>query len=236
MISKYKQLTQELLIRKLSDFLTSRFARFKTPFQHVLLNLKAENLLPEEIIALELFGKSGQYTVKDYIDLVSYLELYELDSFCLKNAKRYFPIAEAINADAIEVVRQGRLLRDDYNFVIIDNPDIPLYCENRYCEHFDLFPALFNNLAREAVLIMNVVLSTEEVIKKYPTLDYSEWLNRRAAFYGLDIDEVKKLTPLRLISIYTKYFNEYGKVNYANVVLRRDTTIAFLVLGLEKKE
>jgi hypothetical protein len=233
-IKFYRQLTRELLVRKLSDFLTTKFDRFKTPIQQVLLTLEAEGLLPERIIALELFGKSGLFTVKDYVSLTEYLELYELDPFSAKYAKVFFPQAQVVNADAIEVTRSGKLLRDDYNFIVIDNPDIPVYCGGRYCEHFDLFPHLVGNAASSAILIMNVILDTRSLLARYPELNFREWLNRRAAFYGLEIGQVERFTPSQLISEYTRKFGEYGKVKYVNIVLRRDIAVGFLVLCLEK--
>jgi hypothetical protein len=233
-IESYKQLTRELLVRKLSDFLTTRFDRFKTPIQQVLLTLEAEKLLPERIIALELFGKSGLFTVKDYVNLTEYLELYELDPFCAQYAKHFFPQAQVVNADSIEATRSGKLLRSDYNFIVIDNPDIPIYCEGKYCEHFDLFPHLFGRVARSAILVMNVFLDTKPITAKYPKLDLHEWLTRRAAFYGLEIGQVERFTSSQLISLYTRGFGEYGKVKYANIILKRDTTIGFLVICLEK--
>lgn len=150
-VRAYKQISKEFLTRKLVNIIRKNFKRFNTPLEQVFLDLKSELLLPQKIIALELFGRCGLSTTKDYYHLTDYLELYEIDPIYAKFAGIFFKKAKVITADSIEIVKKGRLLRNDYNLVVIDNPDIPLYNENKYCEHFDLFPYLLDKVANDVI-------------------------------------------------------------------------------------
>ncbi len=203
--------------------------------QQALLLLEAEDLLPRKVIALELFARSGLFTVAEYHHLVEWLEMYEIDPLSARCGKIFFRKAKVLTTDSIQAVRLGNLLRDDYNFIVIDNPDIPLYCDSKYCEHFDLFPYLVDRVADYAVFMMNVVLSIEPVKAKYPGLDIARWLRRRSHFYGIEVEQVRRFTPSRMVDLYRTLFAQYGAVKYATIILRRHTEIGFLILCLDKK-
>jgi len=146
--------------------------------------LEVKEQLPNPMIALELFGRHGLWKTLDYASRCQYLEFYEVVPEFASFARHVLPCRTTTVRvmDSIQAVRTGRLLRDDYNFVVIDNWT---GARHGHYEHFDLFPNVFDRLASRAILVMNVWLSPPEWRSEAPA-DYPA---RRMEFYGVDSEE-----------------------------------------------
>lgn len=125
-----------------------------TTIDAVLRILELKHLLPQSLIALEVFGRNGLWKTVDYASRCKYLEFYEIDPGHAAMARKALPDARIIVADSVDAILTGKLRRRDYNFVLVDS--FPEVFGPGYCEHFDLFPALFDKLADHAVIVLNV--------------------------------------------------------------------------------
>ena len=126
----------------------------------------------------------------------------------------------------------------DYNFVVVDNPFGGPFGQGIYCEHFDIFPFIFNYTSDEFVIILNL----QENISSYfnnGSMNHPNkmnWLVRRKEFYALEQeDDPIKINLSKLINIYKAIFAksavEVDKIFY---VPRSDLT-GFLVIKGQKQ-
>ncbi len=138
----YKQVAKDFLKRKYID-LVSKGGRLQTPMQIQINTLRYCGYLPQQIIAIELFGMHGLWITKDYADICTYLELYEINHIYARFAKNFIKNAVVVEGDSIQAVMQKKLRRDRYNFIVSDNPMGAPYGDNYY-EHFDLFPTILD--------------------------------------------------------------------------------------------
>jgi hypothetical protein len=205
MKSDLKQLAKDYLKRKIKDALR-RSVRFKTPMDMVILSLKAQQMLPAPITALDVFGRHGLLLTMDYADMCDYLELWEISPFYAKYAKKFIPKAAVKVGDSINAVREGLLSRKDYNFIVIDNWHGML--GSRYCEHFDLFPSIFNYIDKKAVIVINVIYDVRLLRPNSPDEpSFDDWMTRRNGFYGPG--DVEKIAVDRLMNIYREKFEQW---------------------------
>lgn len=107
--------------QKVSRYLALKLARNRsfTAMQLMLKTLRTNKMLPDKLIALDLFGFIGTTTTMDYAHLANYLELWEIDPYYAKEAKN-LPNAKVVCGDSINAVKTGQLLRKEYNFIVID--------------------------------------------------------------------------------------------------------------------
>ena len=77
--------------------------------------------------------------------------MYEINPIYARYARKFIKNAVVVNADSVQAVRNGKLRRNDYTFVVIDN----LFgCFGKYCKHFDLFPNVLRYI-KDGVLALN---------------------------------------------------------------------------------
>ena len=110
-----------------------------------MTTLQANRQLPERIVALEVFGFVGTGTSLDYAHLADYLELWEIDPYYARRAQAINPRAKVMCGDSIEALNQGKVLRRDYNLVVID-PSPPSF-RSRTFESFPVFANALNYTA-----------------------------------------------------------------------------------------
>ena len=231
------QIFKDLFKRKIID-LAKKIGRLNTSMDMVILTLKVYNIFPKPLIALDLFGMYGLWVTVDYAPYCDYLEMWEINPKYAKFAHRFLPKAVVNVGDSIKVVKAGQLQRRDYNFIVIDNPIGGVFDERKgYCEHFDLFPEIFNYIEnKRTILVMNSIIDVGKIIEKYPAISFQldDWLKRRKKFFNKDIN-VKKINPDILEEIYENKFKNWGvKVNRI-FFIPRDPAIGFLVIEVEKK-
>ncbi|MBN8702787.1 MAG: hypothetical protein J0M08_06965 [Bacteroidetes bacterium] len=159
-----------------------------TALQLIIKTLQSNKYLPEKIIALEVFGFIGTSTSLDYAELTDYLELWEIDPYYAKQAQKINPNAKVICGDSVEAIANGKLLRDDYNFLVIDSNISSALNDGSY-ESFGVFENSLKYLAKKSVVIVTIYNNLEAFAKLYNTsvnqLD-ANWITARKTFYGLD--------------------------------------------------
>ena len=110
----------------------------------------------------------------DYVDLCDSLDLFEINPDFAAEAARVLPSAAIHLKDSIRALDEETLPRDEYSFILIDNPPALF---GAYCEHFELFPKIYTKMAEQALMIVNVQLDSwvEEAAPEH--------LERRKVFY-----------------------------------------------------
>ncbi len=129
--------------------------------------------------ALDVFAGTGGWQTLAFRKYPSYLEAWEIDPVCESALRRNLPNAEIKITDSIKEITNCKKI---FGFVNVDNHQGEF---GPYCEHFDIFPAIFDVLENEAVVLMNVMPSaTQEWRAAYKNLFNESHLARRKAFYG----------------------------------------------------
>jgi len=167
-----------------------------TPMEAAVRLLHLRRLLPDPLIALDLFGKMGVMKTLEYAPFAQSIEFYEVYSPFAAYARRILP-ADRVTvhvADSIAAVRSRTTLRSDYSFVVMDNP-VDVYGDG-YCENFDLFPAIFDLLAPRSALVFNAAL--DDWVRAL-TSNQDEHCRRRRAFFGAPADEANPANDLAAV-------------------------------------
>ena len=173
--------------QQLNRFLAVNLGRQRTQstLQIIIKTLKANNYLPDKLIALEVFGFIGTSTAQDYIHLTAYFEIWELDPYYAKWAKKLNKSAIIMNGDSVEALKKGYMKRNDYNFVVID-PNI--YTGNSF-ESFDVFENTLKYIDRENCIIIVTIYNNIQILADmYCTKlqDFDPWLKARSAFFNMN--------------------------------------------------
>ncbi len=152
-MSHYTQYLKDLIKTNLGDFISKKFGRLKTGMERILLLLEFKKLLPENIIAIEVFGMHGLWHTKDYIKHVQSLDIFELDKKYHDLSKKVFrgyPV-QYFNQDSLDYIFKTD---KKYNLVVADTPaGGNFYAPNG-------MPFFWNNLVRVTmpggVIISNI--------------------------------------------------------------------------------
>jgi hypothetical protein len=200
-----------------------------------LATLRLHGLLPSPLVALETFGKFGLRKTLDYIGLCESLDFYEVVPGFARLARHFLPPVARIHCeDTIVAIREGRLPRRDYNFVMIDN-GFGIFGPG-YCEHFDLFPHLYGYLAPVAVIVANVLL-VHRVVDDDPAV-----VARRRSFFGASSDAEAMAPPFGLVvDAYRRRLPNSKEIQQAMAVphpvnpARPDEEVYFLVLVIRSR-
>jgi hypothetical protein len=233
-IQREKSVFNEWFKRKIVDLARKKIPRLKTPMDMVILTLKAYNILPKPLIALDLFGGHGLLVTADYVPYCDYFEMWEIIPLYAKFAKRFLPKAVVNVGDSIKAVKEGKLLRRDYNFIVIDNPQGIFNEATEYCEYFDLFPEIFNYIdVKKTFFVTNASLDVEEYIKTHPyfSAQLDKWLKKRKEFYNMD---AKKIYPEQLEKILRDKFKNWGVKVKKYFFIPRTSVAGFQVIEVEK--
>ncbi len=224
--------------QKISRYLALNLARNRsfTALQLMLKTLKCNKMLPEKLIALDLFGFIGTTTSMDYSHLTEYLELWEINPYYAKEAKKNLPNAHVVCGDSIQAIKTGKLLRKEYNFILIDANVLSVFPDGSY-ESFGVFPYALNYLADEAVIFVTIFSNLEECVKQYGgTMDEIDknWIQARKDFFQLD-----NVIDARGID-YLKSFEKIIKEKNLNLVfsqfISRNDIVGFGVFVVNKNK
>jgi hypothetical protein len=195
-----------------------KVGRLKTPMDIVLLWLKANEYLPQRLIAVEPFGMHGLWHVRDYARLCEYNEIFEIEPDYFNFLVKSYPTFSCRNEDSIKAFQERRLQREKYNFIVIDNPYGEIYGDN-YCEHFDLFDAALDYLDAGAVLILNFALGSE--------FD-ADVKRRREAFYGTAV-----MPPREALEFYRRRIEAgTSKAVRDMVFVPRNEALGYMVFAI----
>jgi len=211
---------KERIKRYFIDY-SRKVGRLKTPMDIVLLWLKTSKYLPEKLVAVEPFGMHGLWHTRDYAELCSYNEIFEIEKDYYDFLKKSYPAFSCRMEDSIKAIQEKRLHRSAYNFIVIDNPYGGLYGDN-YCEHFDLFYPALDYLDDKAILVLNIVMDSD--FKR-------EVRERRISFYGK-----AEMLPKEALEFYTREIeSKTNKRVVDSVFIPRNKTIGYLTFVVERK-
>ncbi len=179
-----------------------------SPMRRVIRRLKQRGVDLRQLKALEVFGGTGDYSVGvchmlDYRREVATVEAWEVRQDYGERLQRNFPWARVEIGDAHRKVAETE---KRFGLVVVDNPEFPY---GPYCEHFDLFPNILRIVADSAILILNVMVETNERFSaSYPRIFGPHHLARRRSFYGTDQPE--KVPLEEMVPIYRELVAEAG--------------------------
>jgi hypothetical protein len=190
------------------------------------------NLGPVE--ALDVFAGSGLFMSHAYLHHCERADLWDIDPFNAEHVRHWGKHVQGYCGDSIKAVNTGDARIARYNFVLLDNPLGGPFGPERYCEHFDLFPAVFRYLKPgPSVLVMNYIPDARKLMSDprfgNTTVDAQE--ERRRAFYETDEQLIR---PELAVAKYTKLAaKENVRVRNFNLI-PRSPWFHFLMLFLEK--
>lgn len=150
-----------------------------------ILTLKDYNYWPKKLIALDAFCQTGLQWTRIFANETNYLEMWDINEQAIKYAKKEFPNANVNCGDSIQAIIKNKLNRNDFNFVLIDLP-VPFKYNDKNFEHFLFFENIFNNVANEFVIMLNVVTNINIMLQLHPhSNDFvNEWIEARENFYN----------------------------------------------------
>jgi hypothetical protein len=223
--------------QKLSRYLALKLARNRafSATQLMIKTLRTNKMLPEKLIALDLFGFIGTTTTMDYQHLAEYLEMWEINPYYAKEAKKNIPKAQVICGDSIKAVKEGNLLRKDYNFIMIDANISSSFNDGSY-ESFGIFPHALNYLANKSVIFVTIFSNLEEYLHLYgQSIDKVDknWMQARKDFYKMEnvidargIDYLKGFEDIilqkKLKLEYSNFINRNDYVGFGVFVVSKD--------------
>lgn len=134
----------EVVKRRVTDLVTARLRRLRSPMQMIVAQLQAKRLMPQPAHALELFGLYGIYVTMDYLPHVDSVDFFELDEERLNLARHNLP-ADKVRFHAEDSVAYVARTDRRYNFIVADPPI-------GGCSFHDAsgLPAFFEDLVRVA--------------------------------------------------------------------------------------
>jgi hypothetical protein len=202
------------------------YRRITIPIHSVLNAILSQRIL-EDIHAVQLFGNGGDALTKVYAPHTSSLQIWEIDPAYERSLRDTFPNATVKIVDSFEEVKRTN---DKFNLIVIDNP---LSTYGSYCEHFELFTAIYRIMCEKAILILNVIPKVNRWYRaKQQHVFTVEHLRRRAEFYHTDRPEVISLR--RMIDTYREISEANGYAVRWHYVKRKGFTfLYFLALYVE---
>jgi hypothetical protein len=217
---EFKLYYKNKFINKLIKPIENR--RLFTALKLNILTLKDYKFWPEKLIALDAFCQTGLQWTRIFSEEAEYLEMWDINEKAIKYAKKEFPKANINCGDSIDAIINGKLNRNDFNFVLIDSP-VPFIYPDGSFEHFKFFDSIFKNIASEAVIMMDVVPYIQAMlnIHPYPNEFTEKWISARAEFYG--VENADSILPQIMKEIYKKKVESLGfKVNLVTYVARNE--------------
>jgi len=172
----------------------------------VFRELRRRDIRVDECRALEVFGGNGGFHTIDYAAEVRSLDIWEHDPACDSVLRQGFPRATVRICDSYSALRSEP---KKFDLIVVDNPSSRFGRDNVRCEHFDLVHDLFRVAAPSSVVILNVIPSVpESVRRKFPYIFDQHHLNRRAAFYGSSTPE--RIPVIAMIPVYERFIRDAG--------------------------
>jgi len=222
--------------QKLTRFLALNLSRNRSfsAMQLMIKTLRTNKMLPEKIVALDLFGFVGTTTTLDYAHLAEYIEMWEIDPYYAKEAKRNVPKAQVICGDSIAAVKTGKLLRKDYNLIVVDANATSAFSDGSY-ESFGVFSHVLNYIAKEAVIFVTIFSDLKEYAKHYlgneQALDRN-WVNARKEFFGIDnvldgrgVDYLKRFESIikekNIELVHSQFINRNDLIGFGVFVVNK---------------
>jgi len=168
-----------------------------------LTEMSLSSLFDDENISnfscLDLFAKDGKRQSYFFYERSKSLEMWEIDEKIAGFASFNFPNAKVINCDSVK-----RLANSDwdanFDLILVDNP-LSTYCENKYCENFDVIIHIHKCFRDNAMCLLNIVTEPFDIDSD----DNKEWKSRREKFYSKNFVSIEEA-----IEKYKEEFNKSG--------------------------
>lgn len=166
--------------------------------QRVLRGIKSYGFDLSSKDALDVFGGTGEIVTQIYEPYVKSLTIWEIGQNFRPVLEKRFPNAAIKITNSFEEIK---LETHKFGFIHIDNPPL-VYGE--YCEHFKLFPYVFNLVETSAVLVVNILPFATEKAKSYynDRILNEEHLEHRRRFY-----EINNADNISLDILVSKYYS-----------------------------
>lgn len=194
----------------------------------VLRELRKRNVRLKDLHALEIFGGSGGFHTKDYATHVSTLDIWEIEPKYEGILRQNFPLAEVMLTNSYKEIENTH---KKYSLIIVDNPMSTL---GDYCEHFDLFPAIFRVAMDSTVLILNVIPEISDAsLKKFPYLFNPSQLERRRSFYQTNHPE--KVSFEEMVEVY-RNLTTTNNFNLEWYFFQKRSVVYYFVLKIKRSE
>lgn len=195
-----------------------RFLKLSPMFK-VLRELKRRGIKLDELHALEIFGYTGEFHVKDYAPYVASLEVWEIDPKCESTLKKNFPSATIKITDSLKEIKTTP---KKYNFIIAD-----------LCQHYEVFPDCFRVAMDDAILVTDIIPQLTETSERcYQNQFEADELERRSNFYRTD--HPKNLTFEEVIKAYEELCRANGFNMEWHFTVRR-TKVYYLVMKVKRR-
>lgn len=111
----------ELVKRRVTDLVTARLRRLRSPMQSIVAQLQAKRLMPQPAHAIELFGLYGILVTMDYLPHVDSVDFFELNEERINLAKHNLP-ADKVRFHAEDSVAYVARTDRKYDFIVADPP------------------------------------------------------------------------------------------------------------------
>src|SRR5207249_983334 len=188
----------------------------------------------DSIEALDPFSGSGLLMSHTYLHRCRHADLWEIEPERARQAKRLGANVTVHCGDSIEAVRCGDRRLADYNFIILDNNIGGCYGPGRrYCEHFEMIPAIFRYLRKgnRAVMVVNHVPDVDRLAAdpRFVPDNLEEHLSRRQEFFHTTARTVR---PAEAAARYAEAAADSGWNLAHYAIVPRTPVLNFLVLML----
>ncbi len=199
-----------------------------TPMRRVMCHLAKKGVRLDELVGLEVFGGTGTLDTLDYATKIAALDIWEIDPALEKVLKRNLPTAYVVITDSYEEVARTS---KKYNLIVVDNP---MSTYGKWCEHFDLFPAVFRVAKDTAVLIVAVTPAIDQKVREsYPYMFNERQLKSRRAFYKTNTPE--RVSFEHMAAIYEEHARNSGfKIDW--YFAQKRTHMFYLVMSISKAQ
>lgn len=162
-----RRFVKDYVKSRLYRVLQRRQGKLVTGMQSLLIQLRAKELLPDRIDALEMFGMHGLWHTLDYVGVVHSLDMFEINEKYLKQSKRTLAgfNVRYFQQDSIAYISS---CPPSYNLVIADIPFAgPFYNSNGLA---NFLPDMIRICKGKSVIVMNCAMS---ILPNYKQLQES---------------------------------------------------------------
>jgi hypothetical protein len=190
------------LVKSLRRKLLHKQRRY--PIYKVVDWLLKKNYLQNKEL-LEAFANTGEHQAPAYYSYTSYFEAWEIEEKFKDSIQKNLPKAVVKITNSIEEIKR---VNRKFDIIVLD-AHMGVFGE-KYCEHFDILPNVFNAAKDDVLIILNVMPYAEEHWrKKYTTVFDEKHLSRRRDFYGNAFD-VNNCTYDEMIAFYKDFFKKHN--------------------------
>jgi hypothetical protein len=181
-----------------------------------------------KLSVLELFARTGEWHTIEYSTRVKNLELWEIDASLESILAKRFPKATICIGDTYD-----NLLSSPKKFDVLIS-DNPISRHGTHHEHFDLFPSVFEWLADNSFLIVNIIpIVDEEARRVYPSAFDYDHMQDRQTFYGSA--DSQRIPISDVISRYRSLCEAAGWEVLETAVEPRNAVMNYLLLVLRNE-